>query len=182
MKRFKLLLKYCIFPSKHKASSVMYIIPCAPWLKRIVLRCAFIEGRFPPARLIWSKRALNMRAVIIGSIVTFPCSCCKLWKCQTSRLSVAILACVINWTSHCTHTIEVYPSAQRSVGKIGLSINSLALRQSGNPSVLFILCEFMLYLNVYTHIHTREEYLIFCILTKYLFYQIYILGYTVPYV
>jgi len=55
-----------------------------------------------------------MRAVIIGSIVTFPCSCCKLWKCQTSRLSVAILACVINWTSHPTHTIDVYPSAPRS--------------------------------------------------------------------
>lgn len=97
---------------------------------------SFYWKRIPPAKLIWSKRALNMRAVIIGSIVTFPCSCCKLWKCQTSRLTVAILACVINWTSHSTHTIEVYPSAPRSAGEVGLSINVLALRQSATKYVL----------------------------------------------
>lgn len=105
----------------------------------------FYWKRISPVKLIWSNGALNMRAVIIGSIVTFPCSCCKLWKCQTSRLSVAILACVINWTSHCTHTIEVYPSAPRSARKVGLSINALALRQSDNKSVFIFTMRFYIW-------------------------------------
>lgn len=110
------------------------MIPCT-LIEEDHFTMPFYWKRTPPAKLIWSQRTLNMRAVIIGSIVTFPCSCCKLWKCQTSRLSVAILACVINWTSHCTHTIEVYPSAPRSALKVVLSINALALRQSDDESV-----------------------------------------------
>lgn len=37
-----------------------------------------------------------------GSTVTSRSSCCKLWKCQTCRLTVASRVCVINWTGHGT--------------------------------------------------------------------------------
>lgn len=54
----------------------------------------------------------------VGSVVTSRSSCCKLWKCQTCRLTVASRACVINWTSHGTPNKGSYPSAMRKTSAL----------------------------------------------------------------
>lgn len=88
-------------------------------------------------------RVVSLR---VGSIVTFRSSCCKLWKCQTCRLTVASRACVINWTSHGTPNKGSYPSAMRKT--------SVCLPTIDNETTMFFVY-FLKKKNI-SHSHSRE--------------------------